>query len=104
MTAQLAYLRNSRRGLILSSLLVGLAIGFSEAAAQIPKQRSSNKTGNRSSSARVGPKTRKGLLQAKDRAWRSFFQNNPAAIEQILAPELIANQESQEQWEDRDRL
>jgi len=53
----------------------------------------------------VSDEVRKELLEARDRAWRSFFGENPAAaIEEILAPGVIAIQESSERWENRERL
>ena len=82
---------------ILSLLLFTFAIGLGSATAQIPRQQ-------QTPSAPVGPKVRDELLQARDRAWRSFFQNDPRVLQQILAPELIAIQESQERWEDVNRL
>jgi uncharacterized protein DUF4440 len=45
------------------------------------------------------------LLAARDTAWRAFFEKGGAAkLETILAPELVAIQESAERWEDRPRL
>jgi hypothetical protein len=47
---------------------------------------------------------RRELLDARDTAWRSFFQKDLAVVEMILAPELIAIQENSEHWENRTRL
>lgn len=47
---------------------------------------------------------RKELLDARDTAWRSFFQKDLAVVERILAPQLIAIQENSERWENRTRL
>ena len=47
---------------------------------------------------------RKELLDARDTAWRSFFQKDLAVVENVLAPELIAIQENSEHWENRTRL
>jgi hypothetical protein len=48
---------------------------------------------------------RKELLEAREAAWRSFFEDDPAAaIERILGPEVIAIQENGERWENRGRL
>jgi Domain of unknown function (DUF4440) len=52
----------------------------------------------------VSEQVRKELLAARDTAWRSFFQQDPTEMERILAPEVIAIQESSERWEDRPRL
>ena len=52
----------------------------------------------------VTEQVRKELLAARDTAWRSFFQQDPTEMERILAPEVIAIQESGERWQDRTRL
>jgi len=49
--------------------------------------------------------TCKELLEARDTAWRSFFEDDPvAAIEKILGPEVIAIQENGERWQNREQL
>jgi Domain of unknown function (DUF4440) len=47
---------------------------------------------------------RRELIEARERAWRAFFQSDPAALEAILGPEVIAIQQSAEEWERRPRL
>jgi Domain of unknown function (DUF4440) len=47
---------------------------------------------------------RKELLDARETAWRSFFQKDLAVVERILAPELIAIQQSSDYWDNRTRL
>jgi hypothetical protein len=47
---------------------------------------------------------RKELLDARATAWQSFFQKDLAVVESILAPELIAIQQSSERWDNRARL
>jgi Domain of unknown function (DUF4440) len=47
---------------------------------------------------------RKELLDARDIAWRSFFQKDLTVVERILAPELIAIQQNSDKWDDRTRL
>jgi ketosteroid isomerase-like protein len=47
---------------------------------------------------------RKELLDARETAWRSFFQKDLAVVERILAPELIAIQENSEHWVNRTRM
>jgi hypothetical protein len=47
---------------------------------------------------------RKELLDARETAWRSFFQKDLAVVERILAPELIAIQQSSDHWDNRTRL
>lgn len=44
---------------------------------------------------------RQELLAARETAWRSFFQKDSSVLERILAPELIAIQESSEPWGSR---
>ncbi|HKQ14308.1 MAG TPA: nuclear transport factor 2 family protein [Steroidobacteraceae bacterium] len=46
----------------------------------------------------------KELKAARDLAWRSFFQKDSSAVEGILAPELVAIQESSDRWDDRGSL
>ncbi len=61
--------------------------------------------GPSTASEAVTDEVRMELFEARDRAWRSFFTDDPvAAIEKILAPEVIAIQESSERWENRERL
>ena len=53
----------------------------------------------------VSDRTRKKLLEARDAAWRSFFQKDPAtAIENAIRPEVIAIQENDEKWDNRTHL
>jgi hypothetical protein len=47
---------------------------------------------------------RKELLDARETAWRSFFQKEPDVVERILAPELIAIQQNSDRWDNRTRL
>jgi uncharacterized protein DUF4440/type II secretion system GspD-like secretin len=44
------------------------------------------------------------LKAARDLAWRSFFQKDTSAVAGILAPELVAIQESSDRWDDRGSL
>lgn len=52
----------------------------------------------------VTDETRRELFEARENAWRSFFQKDPSAVERILAPELIAIQQSAERWDTRAEL
>ncbi len=47
---------------------------------------------------------RRELLDARDTAWRSFFQKDLTVVEKILAPELIAIQQNSDKWDDRTHL
>lgn len=47
---------------------------------------------------------RRELMDARETAWRSFFQKDLAVVERILAPELIAIQENSEHWVNRTRM
>ena len=55
-------------------------------------------------SAAIDAQTRAELLAARDAAWRAFFNENPGQLEKLLGPELIAIQQNQEGWENRDQL
>ena len=49
--------------------------------------------------------TVKELSEARDAAWRSFFQEDPAAaIERTISPKVIAIQENEEKWDNRAHL
>ena len=52
----------------------------------------------------ITDEVRKELLDARDTAWRSFFQKDLTALEKMLAPELIAIQQNSDKWDDRTRL
>ena len=53
----------------------------------------------------VSDQTVKELFEARDAAWRSFFQEDPAAaIERTISPNVIAIQENQEKWDNRAHL
>lgn len=88
------------------TLIIAICLaGLTTASAQTISSTQDTKTSAIQTQTRsVEPKVRQELFDARERAWRSFFQNDPIAVEQILGPELIAIQESQERWEDRDRL
>jgi hypothetical protein len=46
----------------------------------------------------VADEVRRELLDARDTAWRSFFQKGLTVVERILAPELIAIQQNSDKW------
>ena len=52
----------------------------------------------------VTDQVRAELLSARDSAWRAFFSDDPGRLEGLLGPELIAIQQHQENWENRDQL
>ncbi len=53
----------------------------------------------------VSDQTVKELFEARDAAWRSFFQADPAAaIEQTISSNVIAIQENEEKWDNRTHL
>jgi hypothetical protein len=57
------------------------------------------------SASTLTDQVRKELLDARETAWRSFFEDDPvAAIEKILGPEVIVIQENGERWESRASL
>jgi Domain of unknown function (DUF4440) len=55
-------------------------------------------------SSALTEEVRKELLDARETAWRSFFQKDLAVVEKILGPELIAIQENSEHWDNRTGL
>jgi hypothetical protein len=53
----------------------------------------------------ISDQTRNELFEARDAAWRSFFQEDPAtAIEKTISPDVIAIQENEEKWDNRVHL
>jgi hypothetical protein len=80
---------------LMSALVIALGI------AQLPAAAESKPA----AATVVTEEVRKELLAARDRAWRSFFDEDPvASIKEILGPEVIAIQESHEKWENRESL
>ena len=55
-------------------------------------------------SAPLSAQTRAELLAARDATWRAFFSDEPSQLNVLLGPELIAIQQHQERWENRDQL
>jgi hypothetical protein len=52
----------------------------------------------------LADEVRRELLDARETAWRSFFQKDLAVVERILGPELIAIQQNSDHWDNRTRL
>jgi hypothetical protein len=52
----------------------------------------------------VSDELRNTLLHAREAAWRAFFSKDPALLDRLIGPELVAIQESQEQWESREHM
>jgi len=75
-----------------AALLMITQTGFTTQASQ-PK----------AASITISAQTRAELLAARDAAWRAF-SDNPGQLEHLLGPELIAIQQSQEDWDNRDKL
>ncbi len=55
-------------------------------------------------SSTVSEQVRAELVAARDAVWRGFFSEDPARLNQRLAPGLIAIQESEEAWGNREQL
>jgi Domain of unknown function (DUF4440) len=89
--------RHSKITLEFTYLLLGIVLAIG------PIQ-SSNAVEEREKSAVLTDKVRRELLDARDTAWRSFFQKDLTVVERILAPELIAIQQNSDKWDDRTRL
>jgi hypothetical protein len=95
-TAASEHIKMKSRALPLIGIVVGLAMAQSiDAVAEDTDAATAAPTGE----------VRKELLDARDKAWRAFFEEDPAAaIERALGREVIAIQESSERWENRERL
>jgi hypothetical protein len=84
-------------------LLLGTVLGV----APLPSTNAVEESRQEKSAAQTSAVTdevRKELLDARETAWRSFFQKDLAVVERILAPELIAIQENSDRWDDRTNL
>jgi Domain of unknown function (DUF4440) len=81
---------------LMTLILVGAPLRT--AAEESPKKKAT------AQAATLTEEVRKELLDARATAWQSFFQKDPAVVESILAPELIAIQQNSERWDNRTRL
>jgi Domain of unknown function (DUF4440) len=84
-----------------------LLLGTVLAVGPFPSSNAEEETRQEKSAAQISALTddvRKELLEARETAWRSFFQKDPAVVERILAPELIAIQQNSDRWDNRSRL
>ena len=85
----------------LATISAALALA---ALAASPAPQPDNSMGQSSGSSVVTEEVRSELLAARETAWRAFFAGDPAQLEKLLAPELVAIQQSQERWESREEL
>lgn len=83
---------------VLKSTVLALLAALSSCAGPLPR------AGTAGQASPVTEEVRKELLEARETAWRSFVGKDASAVEGILAPELIAIQESSGKWEDRASL
>ena len=83
---------------LLTGVVLASALSASCAAQRFPQHAPPPPAGS------LTDDVRKELLDAREAAWRAFFQSDPAAVEAILGPEVIAIQQSAEEWERRPRL
>jgi hypothetical protein len=83
-------------------LLLGTLIAVDPLASSNAGEESGEKSALQNSA--LTDEMRKELLEARDTAWRSFFQKDPGVVERILAPELIAIQENSDRWDNRSGL
>lgn len=84
-----------------------LLLGTILAVSPLPSSNGGKESLQEKSSAQTSVLTeqvRKELLDARDTAWRAFFQKDLAVVERILAPEVIAIQENSERWDNRTGL
>jgi hypothetical protein len=83
-------------------LLLGTILAVDPIASTNGEQSRQEKSAGQTSA--LTDQVRKELLDARETAWRSFFQKDLDVVEGILAPELIAIQENSDRWENRTRL
>jgi hypothetical protein len=84
-----------------------LLLGTVLAVGPFPSSNAEEESRQEKSAAQISALTddvRKELLEARDTAWRSFFQKDLAVVEGMLAPELIAIQQNSDRWDNRTRL
>ncbi len=84
-----------------AGFLLSLLLGCVSRSGAAPP---SGADGARGRPVTVSPELRRELLAARDAAWRAFYRKDPAALERLLGPELIAIQEGEEKWEPRDDM
>ena len=84
-------------------LLLGMVLPFCPLPSSNAGEESRQEKAAVQSSA-LTEEVRKELLDARETAWRSFFQNDLAVVDKILGPEVIAIQENSERWDNRTRL
>src|SRR5262245_23811937 len=84
-------------------LLLGMVLTVCPlASSDVGEQSRQEESGVQSSA--LTEEVRKELLDARETAWRSFFQKDLSVVEKILGPELIAIQENSERWDNRTGL
>jgi Domain of unknown function (DUF4440) len=84
--------------LLLETVLSVGRFASSNAAEESRQEKSAGQT------SALTDQVRKELLDARETAWRSFFQKDLDVVERIVAPELIAIQENSDRWDNRTRL
>lgn len=84
--------------LLVGSVLAVTPLRLSNAVEEPRKEKSTMQT------SVLTNEVRKELLDARETAWRSFFQKDLAVVERMLAPELIAIQQNSDRWDNRTRL
>jgi hypothetical protein len=79
-------------------LLLGIVLAIGPLALSTAGEKSAGQT------SALTDEMRKELLNARETAWRSFFQKDLDVVDKILAPELIAIQENSDRWDNRTSL
>jgi hypothetical protein len=79
-------------------LLLGIVLAIGPLALSTAGEKSAGQT------SALTDEMRKELLNARETAWRSFFQKDLDVVDKILVPELIAIQENSDRWDNRTSL
>jgi hypothetical protein len=83
-------------------LLLGVVLAVGPLAPSNGEESRQEKAAGQTSA--LTDEVRKELLDARETAWRSFFQKDLNVVERILAPELIAIQQNSDRWDNRTGL
>lgn len=90
------------RSVHLAGILLLLAVGAISGRSE--KTAASDRRGGESTPRAGDVKLRQELIDAREAAWRAFYRKDPASLERVLGPELVAIQEAQEKWERRNDM
>jgi hypothetical protein len=84
--------------LLLGTVLAVAPLSLTHAAEESQQEKSAGQN------SMLTDEVRKELLDARETAWRSFFQKDLTVVERMLAPELVAIQQNSDRWDNRTGL